>query len=69
MVPGIFPSQLVIFSTGQTYFETCYCDVIGNLNERTHAELGSGPNLVHTCTVAISCQHVDAFNRDSVAKR
>ena len=22
MVPGIFPSQLVILSTGQTYFET-----------------------------------------------
>ena len=23
MVPGIFPSQLVILSTGQTYFDTC----------------------------------------------
>ena len=24
MVPGIFPSQLVILSTGQTYFETVH---------------------------------------------
>ena len=34
MVPGIFPSQLVILSTGQTYFETnFYSYVLGHKAE------------------------------------
>ena len=35
MVPDIFPSQLVILSTGQTYFDTQYNILYNNMHGHT----------------------------------